>query len=251
MTEFEAKCPHCGAGLKMQDEWVGLEAECPYCKQSFTITPPPDSQSSAADAAEQKAAEFRPSAEPPSSKLPEFESSFGSPSPGGQQSEKSESKFLFTCPNCGRKIKALESRRGRMAECPYCKQSFTIPVRQREALEAEPVSPPSPSSAEKAADRFLVRCGLLFLVIAAVLIAKSPGGCHGSASSSVARMRKAEVMERIIRKYSEVIPEEQIRAYLEGRADLSPSVALTAAEKGYSKTIVEFLDDAMVYRQAK
>ncbi len=251
MAEFEAKCPHCGAELKMQDEWVGLEAECPNCKQHFTIAPPPEPQSSAADAAEQKAAESRPSAEPPSSKLPEFESSFGSPSPGGQQSEKSESKFLFPCPNCGRKIKALESRRGRVVECPHCKQSFTIPVRQREALEAEPVSPPSPSSAEKAADRFLVRCGLLILVIAAVLIAKSPGGCHGSASSSVARMRKAEVMERIIRKYSEVIPEEQIRAYLEGRADLSPSVALTAVEKGYSKTIVEFLNDAMVYRQAK
>lgn len=249
MTEFEAKCPHCGAGLKMQDEWVGLVAECPSCKQHFTIAPLSEPQSSAADAAEQKAAESRPSAESPSSKLPEFESSFGSPSPGGQQSEKSESKFLFTCPNCGRKIKALESWHGRMAECPYCQKTFTIPVRQREALEAEPVSPPSPGSAEKAAGRFLVRCGLLILVIAAVLIAKSPGGCHGSVSSSVAHMRKAEVMERIIRKYSGVFPEEQIRAYLEGGdSAAATSLALTAAKKGYA---AEFMADAKVYYQAE
>ena len=146
MAEFEAKCPHCGAELKMQDEWVGLEAECPNCKQHFTIAPPSESQSSAADAAEQKAAESRPSAEPPSSKLSEFKSFFGSPSPGGKQSEKSESKFLFTCPNCGRKIKALESWRGRVVECPHCQKAVMIEDRHEVSGNNSPrkASPPPP-----------------------------------------------------------------------------------------------------------
>lgn len=56
-------------------------------------------------------------------------------------------------------------------------------------------------------------------------------------------------MERIIRKYSEVFPEEQIRAYLEGGdSEAATSLALTAAKKGYSN---EFMADAMVYYQAK
>jgi len=37
MAEFEIKCPHCQTALLVRDEWIGMETECPSCKQKFTI----------------------------------------------------------------------------------------------------------------------------------------------------------------------------------------------------------------------
>ena len=37
MAEFEMKCPHCGEKLTVQEEWAGMNGECPSCKKSFTI----------------------------------------------------------------------------------------------------------------------------------------------------------------------------------------------------------------------
>lgn len=38
MAQFTTKCPHCGAELSVADEWVGMEVECPACKQRFTVS---------------------------------------------------------------------------------------------------------------------------------------------------------------------------------------------------------------------
>ena len=38
MAEFNTKCPHCNAELEVQDEWLGMEVECPICKQAFAVT---------------------------------------------------------------------------------------------------------------------------------------------------------------------------------------------------------------------
>ena len=37
MAEFITKCPHCNAELQAQDEWIGMEVECPQCKKTFTV----------------------------------------------------------------------------------------------------------------------------------------------------------------------------------------------------------------------
>ena len=37
MAEFEMKCPHCQTALQVGDEWIGMETECPSCKQKFVI----------------------------------------------------------------------------------------------------------------------------------------------------------------------------------------------------------------------
>lgn len=37
MAEFITKCPHCGADLQVQDEWSGMEVECPCCNKNFTV----------------------------------------------------------------------------------------------------------------------------------------------------------------------------------------------------------------------
>ena len=37
MAEFITKCPHCNAELQAQDEWIGMEVECPECQKTFII----------------------------------------------------------------------------------------------------------------------------------------------------------------------------------------------------------------------
>ena len=37
MAEFITKCPHCNVELQAQNEWIGMEAECPECGKSITI----------------------------------------------------------------------------------------------------------------------------------------------------------------------------------------------------------------------
>ena len=37
MSEFETNCPHCNATLNVQDEWIGMNVECPLCKKHFVI----------------------------------------------------------------------------------------------------------------------------------------------------------------------------------------------------------------------
>lgn len=37
MAEFEMKCPHCGELLTVQDDWAGMDAECPSCEKTFKI----------------------------------------------------------------------------------------------------------------------------------------------------------------------------------------------------------------------
>ena len=39
MAEFIKKCPHCNAELQVQDEWIGMEIECPRCEEKFCLQP--------------------------------------------------------------------------------------------------------------------------------------------------------------------------------------------------------------------
>lgn len=39
MAEFITKCPHCNNNLQVQDEWIGMELECPQCRQKFVLAP--------------------------------------------------------------------------------------------------------------------------------------------------------------------------------------------------------------------
>lgn len=39
MAEFSAKCPHCGQAITAEDDWKGLEAECPTCQKTLILEP--------------------------------------------------------------------------------------------------------------------------------------------------------------------------------------------------------------------
>ena len=38
MAEFITKCPHCSTDLQAQEEWIGMEVECPQCRKTFAIS---------------------------------------------------------------------------------------------------------------------------------------------------------------------------------------------------------------------
>ena len=51
MAKFLSKCPHCKSDLELNDEWLGMEVQCPICSNSFKVTkkatPPPPLSGSA------------------------------------------------------------------------------------------------------------------------------------------------------------------------------------------------------------
>ena len=40
MAEFITKCPHCSTDLQAQEEWIGMEVECPICLKKFFVDKP-------------------------------------------------------------------------------------------------------------------------------------------------------------------------------------------------------------------
>ena len=37
---FNIQCPHCNTQLEIQEQWIGMECECPQCRQKFVVPPP-------------------------------------------------------------------------------------------------------------------------------------------------------------------------------------------------------------------
>ena len=40
MAEFITKCPHCQNDLRVEDEWDGMDVDCPICSKTFTVRKP-------------------------------------------------------------------------------------------------------------------------------------------------------------------------------------------------------------------
>ena len=60
MSSFNCNCPHCGGVLEAQDEWRGMEAECPLCHGAFTIPAADASKSQSSLACQNCGTELRP-----------------------------------------------------------------------------------------------------------------------------------------------------------------------------------------------
>lgn len=56
MTEFIIKCPHCNTELQAQNEWLGMEVECPQCQKMFVISNDSKDASSSQDSTQTAAA---------------------------------------------------------------------------------------------------------------------------------------------------------------------------------------------------
>ncbi len=40
MADFVMKCPYCGMEMAVNNDWIGMEAECPGCKKKLKISAP-------------------------------------------------------------------------------------------------------------------------------------------------------------------------------------------------------------------
>ena len=96
MAEFETKCPHCQSILSVQDDWIGMEVECPTCKQTFTV---PENVTKDQDVSD-----------------PQNTQAETSPASSGS----AETTFIFVCPDCGTQVELPSVFKGKEFECKVC-----------------------------------------------------------------------------------------------------------------------------------
>ena len=96
MAEFITKCPHCNSDLQVQDEWVGMEVECPECNAVFEIISTTEASPDKTQREEQSVAE----------------------------TEK-EGSFTFVCPSCGSVEELSSELLGTDYECQACFEKHT------------------------------------------------------------------------------------------------------------------------------
>ena len=96
MAEFITKCPHCSTDLQAQDEWIGMEVECPQCNAVFEIISPFAAIPDITQCGEHTVAE----------------------------TEK-EGSFTFVCPSCGSVEELPYELLGAEYECQSCFEKHT------------------------------------------------------------------------------------------------------------------------------
>lgn len=105
MAEFETKCPHCGTALTVQEEWIGMELECPECKQTFPVQKDPVTVT-------------------PAPAVPVQE-----PSP--VQADNAGT-FTFVCPSCNTMAELPNALAGKKYECKACcEESIAVPATEK------------------------------------------------------------------------------------------------------------------------
>ena len=96
MAEFITKCPQCSTDLQAQDEWIGMEVECPQCNAVFEIISPFAAIPDITQCGEHTVAE----------------------------TEK-EGSFTFVCPSCGSVEELPYKLLGTAYECQSCFEKRT------------------------------------------------------------------------------------------------------------------------------
>ena len=132
MAEFITTCPHCSAELQVQDEWVGMEVECPLCHKMFAInkssaqveTEKTEAVINSALAADEKNCPF-------CNGIIKEQAIFckhckmdlnKTTIPQTQV----ESLFIFICPECNTTMELPESMKDKEYECPFCYENSIV-----------------------------------------------------------------------------------------------------------------------------
>ena len=108
MAQFYIKCPKCGQELEVQDEWVGMEAECPFCHHTLKI--------------EKKIPVLKPVFEKNEGQARE---SGGNANENPGENHFSNDSFLFICPECGTASELKAGMNGKSFTCPACGEDVT------------------------------------------------------------------------------------------------------------------------------
>lgn len=109
MAEFTAKCPHCSAELVAEEDWIGMEVECPTCSRSFILAKEPPRV--------------------PKLTLPPIKPVTPAASADEGDEEKS---FIFVCPECGTQVELPIVLKGKKYECKACcEESIAEPATEK------------------------------------------------------------------------------------------------------------------------
>ena len=111
MAEFNTKCPHCSAELQAQAEWIGMEVECPTCKQIFTISGGDSNDPNFSDSQHLQTETIQVSS---------------------SEEEQMETSFIFICPECDMQAELPINLKGTKYECKACgEESIANPATEK------------------------------------------------------------------------------------------------------------------------
>ena len=126
MPLITTKCPHCNAELDAQENWVGMEVECPACQKSFTVEKniPPKLELQPIQTNVQQSSENTKNCPFCGGVIKEkaiFCKHCKADLNKNDVSEKSiESSFIFICSECNTAVELPESMKGKEYECQGC-----------------------------------------------------------------------------------------------------------------------------------
>ena len=131
MAEFITKCPHCSTDLQAQDEWIGMEVECPECQKTFIISTSslqveaanPESAINSALAADEKNCPFCGGVIKEQAVFCKHCKTDLNKTTAPQAQIQVESHFIFICPECDTAMELPESMKDKEYECPCCSES--------------------------------------------------------------------------------------------------------------------------------
>ncbi len=109
MAEFTTKCPHCNTELVVEEDWIGMEVECPSCQQSFTVA--------------------KEAPKIPKLSIPQIKPITPTATANDENTEPS---FTFVCPECGTQVELPIVLKGKKYECKACcEESIAEPATEK------------------------------------------------------------------------------------------------------------------------
>ena len=117
---FYFRCPHCNIKLEAEDDWNGMETQCPQCNQNITIAP--------------ETTQGKPKIQLTPNTVP---SSADTRHPISQPlshpvTSSTSNKFPFVCPSCGTLTELDSSLQNQEYECPVCcEKSIAVPATEK------------------------------------------------------------------------------------------------------------------------
>ena len=109
MAEFTTKCPHCNTELVAEEDWIGMEVECPSCQQLFTVA--------------------KEAPKIPKLSIPQIKPITPTAT---ANDENTETSFTFVCPECGTQVELPIVLKGKKYECKACcEESIAEPATEK------------------------------------------------------------------------------------------------------------------------